>query len=354
MAKDPKKFFKLFDPVFKRNARFASKKPVPELGDMDTPMLQVSRFYDYWVNFESWRDFTGVGAEHNPENAGSREEKRYMMKENERLAKKLKKKEMERLIALVAIAQAKDPRVVAEKEAKKAIKAAKEAEAQKKANEENEAKEWAAAQEREIQEQKSLSKADREKIKKQQSNARNILRKLLRASAAKGHGTAGNEYGILSNADVEVLCAGADLDALNIMNTAMGGVPASKDDSLFLIAGADEVYQRLNVLKEAAEQEAEDARLVKEARKLELESACSTPKKNAAASKIELPPREWSRDALSLLAKSIIRYPAGFANRWSMITCYLNDQLKPEVPFTTDELLTAAYNASKNNLPVSK
>ena len=55
----PRRFFKLFDPVFKRNARFAVKKPVPELGDLETPIAQVFRFYDYWIKFESWRDFTG-------------------------------------------------------------------------------------------------------------------------------------------------------------------------------------------------------------------------------------------------------------------------------------------------------
>jgi DnaJ family protein C protein 2 len=38
MAKSTLRFFKLFDPVFKRNARFAVTKPVPELGDMETPM----------------------------------------------------------------------------------------------------------------------------------------------------------------------------------------------------------------------------------------------------------------------------------------------------------------------------
>jgi DnaJ family protein C protein 2 len=38
LAKGPTRFMKLFDPVFKRNARFGVKKPVPELGDMDTPM----------------------------------------------------------------------------------------------------------------------------------------------------------------------------------------------------------------------------------------------------------------------------------------------------------------------------
>ena len=101
LEKGPHKFFKLFDPVFKRNARFAVQKPVPELGNLDTPIEQVYMFYAYWVGFESWRDFTGIGAEHNPDHANSREEKRYMQKENEKLAKKLKKKEMDRIIEMV-------------------------------------------------------------------------------------------------------------------------------------------------------------------------------------------------------------------------------------------------------------
>lgn len=41
LEKGPKKFFKLYDPVFKRNARFAVKKPVPEIGDAETPMPEV-------------------------------------------------------------------------------------------------------------------------------------------------------------------------------------------------------------------------------------------------------------------------------------------------------------------------
>ena len=97
LSKRPEKFFKLYDPVFKRNARFATKKPVPEIGDMNTNINDVYRFYDYWVNFESWRDFTSQ-AEHKPDDAQGRDEKRWMQKENERVTKKLKKKEMERLI----------------------------------------------------------------------------------------------------------------------------------------------------------------------------------------------------------------------------------------------------------------
>ena len=41
MTRGPQKFFKIFAPVFQRNARFAVKKPVPDLGNMDTPLPQV-------------------------------------------------------------------------------------------------------------------------------------------------------------------------------------------------------------------------------------------------------------------------------------------------------------------------
>ena len=76
-----------------------------------------------------------------------------MQKENERLANKLKKKEMERLIDLVTLAERKDPRIVADKEkrknAKNADKEAKEAESKRKAEEESAAKQWLADQEAE-------------------------------------------------------------------------------------------------------------------------------------------------------------------------------------------------------------
>lgn len=46
----------------------------------------MHNFYEYWVNFESWRDFSMEG-EHDLEDAHDRYEKRWMIKENERKAK---------------------------------------------------------------------------------------------------------------------------------------------------------------------------------------------------------------------------------------------------------------------------
>lgn len=108
-------FCALYDPVFKTNARFALKKPVPSIGGLDTNISAVQKFYEYWINFDSWRDFVNVNAEHKPDSATSREEKRWMIKENEKGAKKLKKKEMGRINEMVLRAMENDPRLLAEK-----------------------------------------------------------------------------------------------------------------------------------------------------------------------------------------------------------------------------------------------
>jgi DnaJ family protein C protein 2 len=354
LAKGPAKFFKLFSPVFQRNARFASKKPVPDLGDSETPLPQVYKFYDYWINFESWRDFTGVGAEHKPDEATSREEKRWMQKENEKLAKKLKKKEMERLIQLATIAEKYDPRITADKEKRKQIKesgkAAKENAIKVKADEEAAAKAWSEKLETEEKERQASQKVDKEKVKKAQSKARNTMRKLLRSSAELGHGNNG-EYGILSVADVETLCTHCKLEDLNALNEAMGGEAATKDNSLVKTEGFEFVTSKVAEVKELENQVKEDEMITREAKKREADDKSSSEKSKKGQPVVE---REWTRDILSMLSKSVARYPPGSPNRWQSITNYMNVQLKPTVSFTQDELLRAAYNLAHNPSEVTK
>jgi len=70
-------FFELYEPTFKRNARFSIVKPVPSIGDMNTPMDQVYIFYTFWDNFKSWRGFSQYD-EYDTEEAHDRYEKRWM------------------------------------------------------------------------------------------------------------------------------------------------------------------------------------------------------------------------------------------------------------------------------------
>jgi len=88
-------FYETFDSVFLRNSLFAVKKPVPIIGNKDTPLEQVYKFYKYWDNFQTWRDFSQFD-EYDPREAADRYEKRYMEKENKKIRDKyLKKKEQE-------------------------------------------------------------------------------------------------------------------------------------------------------------------------------------------------------------------------------------------------------------------
>lgn len=353
LVKGPHKFFKIFGPVFSRNARFAQKKPVPELGDLSTPVQQVYKFYEYWVHFESWRDFTGVGAEYKPDDAGSRQEKRYMQQENEKLAKKLKKKEMERLIELVALAEKYDPRIIADKEkrknAKDAEKNAKESSTKIRAEEDAASKAWAeAADSAAAGSEGSMSKTEKEKLKKAVSKCRNILRKLLRFSASIGHGS--GEYGIVSADEAELLCATLTMSDLNEMNDAMGGEAASKDASLVVVAGFEIVARKLLLAKERGLQEKEDETIAKEALKREREDKLSADrnKKKAVGATAVIEERDWTPAEKDAILLSLERYPAGTSNRWVAITNYMNVKLNPKVSFSVEECLRCAWRLSVN------
>jgi DnaJ family protein C protein 2 len=347
LAKGNHKFFKLYGPIFQRNARFATKKPVPDVGDMETPMPKVYKFYEYWVRFDSWRDFTGKGAEYKPDDAQSREEKRYMQKENEKLARKHKQKEMERLISLVNIAQKFDPRIVADKEAIKAAKESdknnKESSAKNAAELEASARKWNDEIEAADAEKKGgSSKAEKEKFKKVVSKCRNTLKKLLRFSSTLGNGS--GEYGIVTTEEAEILCANCTMDDLNAINDAMGGEAASKDQALVKADGFPVVMQMVEKAKNVAEWLKEDDVIGKDAKKRDAEDKVvlerSKGKKMPA-----LGEREWSEDEINMLEICLNRYSTGRAERWVLIANYLNVKAKPPIgsPFKADDCLAQAF-----------
>lgn len=110
-----KKYFKTFGPVFLKNSVWSKRKPIPKIGDMKTPLDKVKRFYQFWFNFDTWRDFS-VEGEHNLEEASCRYEKRQMLKENKKLKSSMMKEEKARLSKLVTMAYKNDPRIKKEEE----------------------------------------------------------------------------------------------------------------------------------------------------------------------------------------------------------------------------------------------
>ena len=193
-------FYAVFGPVFQRNLRFASfNDPVrnlkdetasvgkkkgknnkknknrsnnsgnnkqvdkcPSFGDDDTPVEQVHAFYEFWVHFESWRDFTLKAekeTDHCLDSADSRDEKRWMMQEIDRKMKKMKKEEMARINLLVERAVAADPRLTREKKREK-LEKERQAEAKRKAEEEKAEAERLAKEKQDAEDAKRKAEED--------------------------------------------------------------------------------------------------------------------------------------------------------------------------------------------------
>lgn len=126
-------FYEKFNSCFQNNSRFSTIRPVPNIGDKNTPMKEVHKFYKFWDNFKTWREFSQYD-EYDVEDAGDRYEKRWMEQQNKKCRAKHDKEERKRIMDLVKLSKNCDPRVKeenakiqAEKDAAKAaIKAEKE------------------------------------------------------------------------------------------------------------------------------------------------------------------------------------------------------------------------------------
>lgn len=77
---------------------------------MNTKIEDVLKFYKFWDNFQSWRDFSHFN-EYDIREASDRYERRYMEKENKKIKDKHLKKERLRLINLAEYAYQADPRI---------------------------------------------------------------------------------------------------------------------------------------------------------------------------------------------------------------------------------------------------
>mmetsp|Transcript_63012 Transcript_63012/g.132990 ORF Transcript_63012/g.132990 Transcript_63012/m.132990 type:complete len:985 (+) Transcript_63012:169-3123(+) len=220
-------FFKTFKPVFKRNARWSVRSKVPDLGDENTPIEQVKKFYDFWYEFESWRDPLAMAEKedielYNLEEAECREEKRWMERENGRVAKKLAAAERDRIASLVKVADKNDPRMNQYREDQRLQKEAVKAEKYRAEREEKERKEAeervkaeaAEAKRKEEEAKKMEERKKKEAIKNALKNARHRLRSLHReAKGVVRHNVHADQ--------LQEVCLRCDTDYLNQISDSL-------------------------------------------------------------------------------------------------------------------------------------
>lgn len=336
-----KDFFSALGPAFKLNSRWSEKKNVPLLGNDASERAHVERFYDFWYDFQSWREYSYLDEE-DKEKGQDRDERRWIDKQNKVMRLKKKKEEMARIRQLVDLAYNNDPRIVRfkkeEREKKLAAKKAKQTAAQAlKAEEERQAKEIAAAKlKAEQEEQKRIEQLQKEK--EIQKRALKKERKALR-DFAKGNDyfvTDGNDK-IRNIENVEKLCEALKLMELQDLNKKIQMNPSD---------GQKIFFETVEVMEKQLDEERQ--------RNLQSNSYVNSIGKNTATplgstvSKKNL----WSNENVQLLIKAVNLFPAGTNQRWEVVSNFINQHainLPDGTSFNAKDVLNKAKDIQSSD-----
>ncbi|ESN96960.1 hypothetical protein HELRODRAFT_193411 [Helobdella robusta] len=332
-------FFKVFGPVFQRNIRWSTKtKKVLTLGDEETPFDQVDDFYNFWYNFESWREYSYLDEEEK-EKGENREERRWIEKQNKAVRLKLKKEETQRIRQLVDNAYACDPRVIKykteERERKMADKKAKQDAIRMKLEEEERKRQEVLEVERlarekeeeELKMQMAVQKREKEALKKNLKKERKLLRTFIK------------DWEYLSNDEKERVRNMQDLDRIAELSTVetlthLNEVASSGGKEKF----AEEFFKKVKELNERIDEEKRQQAMEMMNRK---QQQASTADKSANAS-------SWSDVEVQTLIKAVNLFPAGTNARWETIANFLKLHV-PGSNRNAKETLARAKELQKND-----
>lgn len=125
---------------FEKEENLPSYKTAPRFGSSSTPLEDVAKFYEYWDNFITSKNFAWAD-EHKTSKDYERRMNRMIDQDNKKARLKEKKKYLETIQNLVVFVQKRDPRVVAMKEMQKEQEQKKKAEREQKELEKKKQKE---------------------------------------------------------------------------------------------------------------------------------------------------------------------------------------------------------------------
>ncbi|CAI9729211.1 dnaJ homolog subfamily C member 2-like [Octopus vulgaris] len=332
------KFFEVFEPVFERNSRWSLKKPVPKLGDNSSSFKDVDRFYSFWYDFESWREYSYLDEEEK-EKGENREERRWIEKQNKAARQKRKKEEMARIRQLVDNAYACDPRVhkfkEEEKEKKLAQKRARQEAARAKAEEEERIRQEALAEERRKKEaEEEAARQAAAAVKKEKDALRKVLKKekkILRNIVKENDYFASNESEKVNHMEeVEKLAELLSVTRLQSLNEALN-------------SGDKEVAKKafLEYVKELKEQ-------MEEEKKKQLE-VLQKPSSN----EVSQVSKDWTELEMQFMVTGVNLFPAGTRDRWEVIANFIIQHVEGSRK-TARDVLKKAKELQKNDFSLKE
>ncbi|GIX64703.1 DnaJ domain-containing protein [Babesia caballi] len=282
-------------------------KPVPSLGGESSSDDDVDAFYDFWSNFETTRTFSHA-APHLLDDAESREEKRWMERENLKVQRKLVKKELLRIQKLVDLAQAFDPRLKARAERRRLAKIERQRQMEEERLRERREREEAEARQRdELERCQNRERLEKQIVKK--------LRQHIRATGGKvPNGVAlSQNFDRLSELDYAFVKHACE-EIYGLLGHAT--VIEGSEDSLQFVKRMDAVVKAATIV-DAVPFEVVLQRVASQIAPPPASDSQETPvpKQNEK----EECPVQWSSDELSRLSKAVELHVAGVSDRWSLI-----------------------------------
>ncbi|CAF3018586.1 unnamed protein product [Rotaria sp. Silwood2] len=303
-------FYELFGPVFERNARWSVHQHVPLLGNDDASFEQVNKFYRFWYDFVSWREYSYLDEEDKSQGQ-DRDERRYIEKLNRAERQKRKKTEITRLRTLVDRAYALDPRIKRQKKEeqqrkddekmrrKQEIDKRRQEQKQKETDEANRIAEEKQRVEEEAKRKQDEAKREKDAQKKLMKKEKKQLRDLCKE--ANYFNDSASPPNLKQVEQIDTLIEYLPIDDLKALNEKL------KEEN------ADPRSIILSEIKKMDEQ-------IQQSR-LELSqqsSSSSLTSSSNSNSKFK-----WTSDEIELLVKALRVYPAGVQNRWLVVQEYL-------------------------------
>ncbi|XP_014484773.1 PREDICTED: dnaJ homolog subfamily C member 2 [Dinoponera quadriceps] len=300
-------FYELLGKAFKENSRWSVKKPVPQLGGPFTPRDKVEKFYSFWYDFDSWREYSYLDEE-DKESGQDRDMRKWIEKKNKVTRAKRKKEEMTRIRTLVDMAYNIDPRIKKfqqdDKDKKNAAKRAKQEAAKARQQEEERIAKDAAEKERlEKEKRESEERAKMEALKQEREAQKKALRKERKAlrdfCKVNNYFAKSPAENIRHMESVEKIC---ELFKLAQLEEAMKKLHVDGRNAFLSIVEETERHieaeRRVNVMNN-------DARNTPEKQT----KTCTAP---------------WSENDLQLLIKAVNLFPAGTNQRWDVVANFIN------------------------------
>lgn len=339
---DTARFFEAFGSLFQRWSKWSEYKPVPKLGDENTPYRQVEQLYKFWTNFKSWRDFS-FEDEYDVNEAEVREERRWMERQNDKKRRKKKEEERKKIREMVALAQRLDPRVRKHEETSRLNKLAEQKKRDEKmAKARREKEEREAAEKR--REEEEVRKAEEEKKRKKEEEVQRAreteeVKDKLRAIArphlllenkqSSSDNNSKQQQSILIN-DMDFVMLRLKLDQMREFVSRLENLQSTPDKMVLCF------NQTVKKIREG------DAKKQQENSKQGSGGADGQQHVNKGP---------WTMKELSLLTKAVALFPGGAAARWDRIAEHVGTRSADEVKQKTAEIKT--MNVLKGQVPKS-